>query len=98
MEKVLILGASGLVGKALADELKEGFDLYGTYSSSFTSLTESKEFQLEVQQIDKMRQIIRSIKPDAVISCIRGDFVDQLQFHKELAMELRSIGSTRQND
>jgi dTDP-4-dehydrorhamnose reductase len=37
LQKVLILGASGLVGKALIDEFKDGFDLYGTYSSSFTN-------------------------------------------------------------
>ncbi|KAB2328753.1 sugar nucleotide-binding protein [Cytobacillus depressus] len=93
MEKVLILGASGLVGRALIDEFKEEFDLYGTYSSSLTSLSDGKQFQLEVQHIDKMRQIIRSIKPDVVISCLRGNFDHQLQFHKELAMELRNSSS-----
>lgn len=37
MQKVLIFGASGLVGKALINELDE-FDLYGTYSSKLISL------------------------------------------------------------
>jgi len=93
MEKVLILGASGLVGRALLDEFKDGFDLYGTYSTSFTNLPNHKQFQLEVQQIDKLREITRSIKPDIVISCIRGEFAHQLKFHKELAIELRSSSS-----
>lgn len=93
MEKVLILGASGLVGRALIDELKDGYDLYGTYGSSVTSLSDDKQFQLKVQQIDNLKEIIRSIKPDIVISCLRGDFDQQLKFHEELAMELRNKSS-----
>ncbi|MCD7035954.1 sugar nucleotide-binding protein [Metabacillus sp. GX 13764] len=93
MEKVLILGASGLVGRALLEEFKDGFDLYGTYSTSFTNLPNDKQFQLEVQQIEKLREITRSIKPDIVISCIRGEFAHQLKFHKELALELQSSSS-----
>jgi dTDP-4-dehydrorhamnose reductase len=93
MEKVLILGASGLVGRALIDELKDGYDLYGTYGSSVTSLSDDKQFQLKVQQVDNLKEIIRSIKPDIVISCLRGEFDLQLKFHKELAMELRNKGS-----
>jgi dTDP-4-dehydrorhamnose reductase len=38
MDKILILGASGLVGRTLIDEYKDEFDLYGTYHSSLTSL------------------------------------------------------------
>jgi dTDP-4-dehydrorhamnose reductase len=91
LEKVLILGASGLVGRALINELKEDFDVYGTYSTSpLSSLSEGKSFQLEVQQIEKMSQLIGSIKPDIVISCLRGNFDHQLQFHKELALALRN--------
>ena len=93
MEKVLILGASGLVGRALLDEFRDGFDLYGTYSSTLTSLPEGKQLKLELQQTDKLREMIRSIKPDIVISCLRGEFEHQLKFHKELAMELRESSS-----
>ncbi|MGG3560617.1 sugar nucleotide-binding protein [Neobacillus rhizosphaerae] len=93
MEKVLILGASGLVGRALIDECRDGFDIYGTYSSTVTSLPEGKQFKLELQQTDKLKEIIRSIKPDIVISCLRGEFEHQLKFHKELAMELRESSS-----
>lgn len=93
MERVLILGASGLVGRALLNEFKDGFDLYGTYSTSLTSLPDEKQFQLEIQQIDKLKEIIRSIKPDIVISCLRGDFDPQLKFHKELALELQHTSS-----
>ncbi|MDQ0199223.1 sugar nucleotide-binding protein [Neobacillus ginsengisoli] len=93
MEKVLILGASGLVGKALIEECKDGYDLYGTYCSSSTNLPKDKQFQLDVQQIVKMKEILQSIKPDIVISCLRGEFTQQIEFHKELAMELHNSSS-----
>jgi dTDP-4-dehydrorhamnose reductase len=93
MEKLLILGASGLVGKALVEECKNGFDLYGTYFSSFTSLPKDKQFQLDIQQIGKLKEVIRFVKPDIVISCLRGEFNQQLELHKELAMELRNSRS-----
>ncbi|MBI0577979.1 sugar nucleotide-binding protein [Neobacillus cucumis] len=93
MEKVLILGASGLVGRALSDELKDGFDVYGTYSTTLPSLPVGKQFQLEVKQTDKLKEIIHAIKPSMVISCLRGDYDHQLKFHKELASELHNKDS-----
>ena len=93
MEKVFILGASGLVGSALINELKDGFELYGTYCSTVTNLPEDKQFQLDVQQIDKLKELLASIKPDMVISCLRGEFDLQFKFHEELAIELRKTNS-----
>ncbi|MBP1964297.1 sugar nucleotide-binding protein [Paenibacillus aceris] len=88
MQKILIFGASGLVGRALIEEFRSGFDLFGTYSTSLTSLPDEKQSKLELQEIDKMTEMIRSIKPDIVISCLRGEFDQQFKFHKALAMEL----------
>jgi hypothetical protein len=36
LKKVLIMGASGLVGRAIIEEFKEVYDLYGTYASTQT--------------------------------------------------------------
>lgn len=94
MEKVLILGGSGLVGRALINEFKGGYEIYGTYSTtSMTSLPDDKQFQLEVQEINKLKEIISSIQPNIVISCLRGEFDQQLKFHKEMAEELRNTNS-----
>lgn len=82
MQNILILGASGFVGRALINDFKNGFDLYGTYFSSITSLPDDKQFQVDIQQIDKLKNIIRSIKPDIIISYLRGEFDHQLKFHR----------------
>lgn len=93
MSKLLILGASGLVGKALVDECKDSFDVFGTYSTTPLELPKSNQYQLKISEIDKIKDIIRSIKPDAIVSCLRGDFDQQLIFHKELALELENTNS-----
>lgn len=90
MNKVLILGASGLIGKALIEEYKNEFDLYGTYSSTTTNLPKENQFQLDISQIDRLKEMLTTINPDIVISCLRGDFNQQLRFHQQLAMELKS--------
>ena len=90
MKKLLILGASGLIGKALIEECKDDFDVYGTYFSTTSKLPDDKQYQLELQQLDKLKEIVRSIKPDIIVSCLRGDFDQQLEFHKQLALEIQS--------
>ncbi|SDN72590.1 sugar nucleotide-binding protein [Bacillus sp. OK048] len=94
MVKILILGGSGLVGRALINELNEGHDVYGTFASSvITSLPGDKQFQLEVQEIGKLVEIVSLIQPDIVISCLRGEFDHQLKFHKRIAEVLRNTKS-----
>lgn len=91
MRKILILGGSGLVGRSLINEFIAEYEVYGTYSSKMiTNLPKEKQFQLEVQEITKMTEILSSIQPDIVISCIRGEFSQQLKFHKELAEVIRN--------
>jgi dTDP-4-dehydrorhamnose reductase len=93
MKKVLILGASGLVGQAFTNECKDVFDLYGTYFSKGLTLPDEKQFHLEVKDTDKIKELIQVIQPDYVISCLRGDFNEQLEFHRVLAEELKNLQS-----
>ncbi|TDL82726.1 sugar nucleotide-binding protein [Peribacillus frigoritolerans] len=91
MKKVLILGASGLVGKALIEEFEDRFEVYGTYCSTKTKLPDTRQFQLEIKDCDKSITLIQMIKPDVIISCLRGDFEHQYEIHKQIASEIKSI-------
>lgn len=93
MKKLLILGASGLVGKVLVEECRDNFDVYGTSSSSSLKMPEAHQYRLQINEIDKIKEIMDSLKPDAVISCLRGDFDQQLIFHKELALKMKNTES-----
>lgn len=93
MKKLLILGASGLVGKAIAKECLDVFDVYGTYFSSETNLTDDKQFQLNIEDEETIREILNVVQPDIVVSSLRGDYDDQLKFHRNLAEELKNRAS-----
>ncbi|WP_379968892.1 sugar nucleotide-binding protein [Ectobacillus sp. sgz5001026] len=93
MKKLLVLGASGLVGKALLEECRDGFDVYGTYHSSVSLLPGGKQLYLDIQQGEKILEMIREMKPEIVVSCLRGEFPHQLAFHQKLAFVLQESQS-----
>ncbi|MCK4260408.1 MAG: sugar nucleotide-binding protein [Halanaerobiales bacterium] len=91
MSKLLILGASGLVGKALIKELNKDFDVYGTYYSRKLDLLSDRTFKLDVNDLNSIKEILRKVSPELVISCLRGDFSEQLLVHTEVAKYLKDI-------
>lgn len=90
MKKLLILGASGLVGKAIAKECAQDFDIYGTYFSTETNLADDKQFQLNIQDEEAMREILHAVQPDIIVSSLRGDFDKQFTFHQNLAEAIKN--------
>lgn len=86
----MILGASGLVGKAIAKECLTSFDVYGTYFSSETNLADDKQFQLNMQKEETIREILNEVQPDIIVSSLQGDYDDQLKFHRTLIEKLKN--------
>ncbi|WP_257985860.1 sugar nucleotide-binding protein [Bacillus sp. M6-12] len=87
---MLILGSSGLAGKALIEQFEHDFEVFGSYVSSPVDLPENNRFSLGVHEIKLLREIISKVAPAIIVSCLRGDFNQQLAFHKQLAMELQN--------
>ena len=46
-----------------------------------------------LQQHDKLKKVVSSVQPDIVVSCLRGGFDQQLEFHNQLALELQNSSS-----
>ncbi len=82
-KKILILGASGFIGNALYKELCNYFDTYGTYFSKKT-YNGNKQFFCYDMQEDDVFQILHKVRPDFIISSLRGDFGAQIQMHQHL--------------
>ncbi|WP_391209537.1 sugar nucleotide-binding protein [Psychrobacillus sp. L4] len=93
MKKILILGASGLVGKAIAKECLNDFDVYETYFSSGTNLPDAKHFQLNMQDEETISEILNLVQPDIIVSSLQGNYDEQLKFHQRLAKELKNRDS-----
>ncbi len=82
-KKILILGASGFVGNAIYKELCSYFDTYGTYYSNKSFATNKQFFRYDLEE-DDIFQILEQVRPDIVISSLRGNFPAQIQAHQHL--------------
>lgn len=85
MNKVLILGASGFIGKTIYRELHSYFNVFGTYCRPNKYFNQNKVlFQYDVEQ-DSILPILEKVQPNFIISSLRGDFKAQINAHKEIA-------------
>lgn len=79
----MILGASGFLGNALYKELLPYFDVYGTYSSNI-NFQNKKNFFFWNLESEPVNPILENLKPDLIISAIRGNFNAQIEAHFEI--------------
>lgn len=88
---VLVLGASGLAGSAIAKALQaDGHTVSGTYRTPSSSYDGgSTMFCFDLNQPHSVLSLFEQTRPDVVISCLRGDFDRQLEAHGLAADFLR---------
>ncbi len=89
IKKVLVLGGSGFVGKAIMKELKDDFEILGTYYKNPNPEFKEKMFKFDVNDITSVKYILKKSDADIVISCLRGEYDKQLKFHIEAAKYLK---------
>lgn len=94
MHKILVLGGSGLIGKAIIRETKEHkyFQVYATYFNGSMPLDEDRSFKLDIDDQDNISSILNAVKPESIISCLRGDYNKQLILHTKVAEYLKESG------
>lgn len=88
MDKLLVVGASGLIGSTALQLGKVQFDAYGTYNKNVAGGT----LHLDVTERPKVFETIRSVKPDFVIDA-HGVHLDYCETHQEEAWRLNVEGS-----
>lgn len=79
--KVLLIGGSGLVGKAIAAALQKDYQVIATAGHHETE----RGYCLPAEKPERLLEILERENPDIVISSIRGDFHAQILFHTKLA-------------
>lgn len=80
LKKILILGASGFIGGAIYKELCSYFDTYGTYHTGKIYNNNKHFFPFDMQNDDLIETLSR-VRPDVIISTLRGDFESQIETH-----------------
>lgn len=83
-KKILVLGGSGFIGNAIYKELCSYFDTYATYNSARRSFEDNQQFFKYDMKEDDIFQLLEKIRPQIVISAIRGNFASQIQAHQHL--------------
>lgn len=91
MKKVLVLGGSGLIGRAIIEQLNksEKFEAYETFYKNSRTPNKNRSFKLD---IDDVSSILMEIRPEIIISCLRGDYDKQLNLHTKVAEYLKKNG------
>jgi dTDP-4-dehydrorhamnose reductase len=84
-KKILILGGSGFIGNAVYKELCNYFDTYATFCSSGRAYEDNKQFIRYDMLEDDIYQLLEQIRPQIVISALRGNFGAQIQAHQHMA-------------
>lgn len=84
-KRILILGGSGFLGQEIYKELCNYFDTYATYCSSRHRFEQNSKFIRFDLDTDDVLDILERLKPDIVISALRGPFEAQLQAHTNIA-------------
>lgn len=94
MYNVLVLGGSGLVGKAAINEISKNpeFKLYGTYFRNREVLDPDRSLELNIDDPINISSILDTIKPEIIVSCLRGDFKNQLSLHIKTGKYLKKNG------
>ena len=83
MEKLLIIGASGLTGYRLAKLSSEFFEVYGTYNKRPINIENCEISQLDKTNKEKVHSLIKHINPNIVIDCSAVHNVDYCETHQE---------------
>ena len=91
MEKLLIIGISGLVGSRFAELEKEKYDIYGTYNRH--AVAGKNIFKLDATDRDATFKLIERIKPRYIIDTHAVSNVDYCELHPEEAWKVNFDGA-----
>ena len=83
MKRILIIGGSGFLGRALYKELHPYFDVYATYCSQERYGKNKRYFDYDFRE-DSPSELLKYIKPDVIISALRGEDEGQFVAHDML--------------
>ncbi|MFX0020535.1 MAG: SDR family oxidoreductase [Candidatus Hermodarchaeota archaeon] len=83
MEKLLIIGASGLTGHRLAKLSSEFYEVYGTYNKRPINIENCEISQLDKTNKKKVHSLIKHINPNIVIDCSAVHNVDYCESHQD---------------
>ena len=83
MNNILILGGSGFIGYSLYKELSPFFKTFGTFYSNINFKKNKHFFKYDIGR-DDIEKLLTKLKPNVIISSLRGPFENQIILHNLL--------------
>ena len=83
LKKILILGASGFIGNSIQKELSKYYNTFGTYHTNKLFKIKNNFQYYDIASSDINKLIIR-VKPNLIISCLKGSFSLQIKTHESV--------------
>ncbi len=91
MDKLLIIGASGLLGSKLYESCSEDYEVHGTYNIHKPEF--KNMHQLDVVKRDNVFRLFDEVKPDLVVDTHAVSNVDYCELHLEEAWKTNVEGT-----
>ena len=85
MEKVLIIGGSGLLGSKISELFQEAFATYNT-----RQIPGKNTFKLDISDRDSLKFTLDKLEPDAIIVTAALTDVDKCEIHPEMAAKVNT--------
>lgn len=93
MDRMLVVGASGLVGTNLVEAARETYEVFGTYWRSRVDFEGVEELQLDVRDYQQVSALVKAVSPDVVVHASALMDVDRCERDKVAADELNRLGT-----
>ncbi len=91
MDKVLVVGASGMLGTRAIEMYGRAYDMFGTYHTH--KLDAKNMFHLDVTKRVEVNALVEKIKPDLIIDTHTLPNVDYCELHPDEAWEINVNGT-----
>ena len=93
MKKILITGASGMLGAAMVKEFAKDYNVFATGNSNFEK--EPKQYLKFNLEVDSYTELIRWANPDVIVHCgaiTNGNFCDK---NSEVAFNVNGLSTKK---
>ena len=90
LKKILVIGASGLLGSKLVDALSKRYEVFPSHN---TQAVYPNSIRMDVVDRERVLRIISEIKPDFVVHAAAETNVDKCETDRELAWSVNAEGT-----
>ncbi len=90
MKKIVILGASGLLGTNLCVSLKNKYKIYPIINKKKIKFKDLRTKYLNLKKTNEVEKYLKNINPDFLINCVALSNVENCEKNKNLTFQINS--------